>query len=159
MKHELVTEIEIEAKPQQVWSELVDLEAWSEWNPFIIESSGVAEVGAKLINRMQVPETRAMTFKPTVTEVREAHSFEWLGHLGIPGLFDGRHRFELHETECGTTLVQSEEFSGILVRFVRRSLYDNTTRGFGAMNEALKARVERPSRAAAEPLSRGTGCV
>jgi len=46
-------------------------------------------------------------------------------------------------------VTQSEEFDGILVRFMRTSLDTKTKAGFEAMNAALKARVEttlgRPS--------------
>jgi hypothetical protein len=142
VEHELTSEIEIRATPRQVWDVLVDLERWSEWNPFVTRSEGLAEVGSRLVNRMEAPGMRAMTIRPTVTDVAPGACFEWLGHLGVPGLFDGRHRFELQATDEGTRLVQREHFSGILVRLLRRSLDDNTRRGFEAMNEALRARVE-----------------
>lgn len=142
MKHELTTEIEINSSPQEVWSVLVDLDSWEEWNPFITSCTGVPEAGTRLVNRMEAPGTRAMTFKPTVTEVSPQRAFEWVGKMGISGLFDGRHRFELHETASGTRLVQSEKLSGILVRPMRRTLAENTMAGFREMNEALKGRVE-----------------
>lgn len=63
--------------------------------------------------------------------------------LALPGLFDGRHIFELQPAPGGTRLVQREEFRGILVPLFARSLDRNTARGFVAMNEALKARVEQ----------------
>jgi hypothetical protein len=72
-----------------------------------------------------------MTFKPTVTVVDAPVALEWLGRLGLPGIFDGRHRFHLAPTEKGGTLVtQSEEFDGILVRFMRSSLDTRTIAGF-----------------------------
>jgi hypothetical protein len=82
-----------------------------------------------------------MTFRPQVTEVVPGGVLEWLGHLGVPGLFDGRHRFELTATPSGTHLVQREEFTGLLVRPLRRSLDGGTRAGFQAMNEALRERV------------------
>ncbi|WP_242471958.1 hypothetical protein [Blastococcus sp. TML/C7B] len=66
---------------------------------------------------------------------------EWLGHLGVPGLFDGRHRFELTATPAGTRLVQSESFSGLLVRPLRGFLDGGTLAGFRAMNDALRGEV------------------
>ncbi len=45
-------------------------------------------------------------------------------------------RHELH------TEVESEQFNGGLVRFMRTSLDTQTVAGFEAMNAALKARVE-----------------
>ncbi len=71
--------------------------------------------------------------------------FEWLGHLLVPGVFDGRHRFELFPTATGTRLVQSESFSGLLVRPLRRWLDVSTREGFEAMNAAPRRRVPASS--------------
>lgn len=142
MKHRIVTEIEIDAEPKEVWEQLTDLNSFSEWNPFMIEGSGEVEVGARLKVRMQQPGGSAMTFKPTVTEATAPETFEWLGRLVFPGLFDGRHRFELVPTPSGTRLTHSEDFSGVLVPLLRKSLDTRTRLGFEAMNQALKTRVE-----------------
>lgn len=143
MHHELHTEIEIDAAPESVWHVLTDIDRYPDWNPFIVSSEGRVEVGEKLANRMQPPGGRATTFKPTVTVVEGSTTFEWLGRLGLPGIFDGRHRFDLAPTEDGRTVVtQTEQFDGILVRILRTSLDASTMAGFEAMNAALKARVE-----------------
>ena len=144
MRHELNSEIEIDAPPNKVWEVLTDLDAYGHWNPFVTSATGTVAAGERLLNRMEPPGGRAMTFKPVVTEVTEGEVFEWTGRLGVPGLFDGRHRFELHETGSGTRLVQDEYFTGILVRLLRKDLDDKTIRGFRAMNEALKQRCEAP---------------
>ena len=143
MHHTLRTEVEITAPIEVVWETLTDLAAYPEWNPFIVSAGGRAGVGEQLTNLMKPPGGKAMTFKPTVTVVEAPVAFEWLGRLGLPGIFDGRHRFDLAPTENGGTLVtQSEQFDGILVRFMRASLDTRTVAGFEAMNAALKARVE-----------------
>ncbi|MEQ8716688.1 MAG: SRPBCC domain-containing protein [Acidimicrobiales bacterium] len=143
MHHELRTEIEIAAPIEVVWETLTDLASYPDWNPFIVSAEGRAEVGEKLTNRMRPPGGRGMTFKPVVTVVEAPVAFEWLGRLGPPGIFDGRHRFDLAPTRKGGTLVtQSEQFDGILVRLMRTSLDTQTVAGFEAMNAALKARVE-----------------
>jgi hypothetical protein len=141
MRHEIRSEIEIEAPPEAVWEELADLAGYAEWNPFITRAEGAPEPGQRLSLRMQPSGGRAMTIRPTVTTASEGSTFEWLGHLGVPGLFDGRHRFELTPTPAGTRVVQSESFSGVLVRPLRRSLDTGTLAGFEAMNEALRQRV------------------
>lgn len=143
MRHQLQTDIDINASPEMVWSVLADLDSYSEWNPFIVEATGDVIVGSKLVNRLEPPEGKGMTFKPVVTVVESAKTFEWLGRLGVPGIFDGRHRFELAPTASGGThLTQNEQFSGALVRFMRTSLDSHTRDGFVAMNEALKTRAE-----------------
>ena len=83
-----------------------------------------------------------MTFRPTVTALEEGRRLEWLGHLLVPGLFDGRHSFVLHPLpHGGTRLVQSESFTGLLVPLLRATLA-RTEDGLAAMNEALRARAE-----------------
>lgn len=143
MRHSLHTEIEIDATPEEVWAVLTDLDRYPDWNPFITSASGVVAVGERLENHIEPPGGRAATFKPTVTEVEECRVFEWLGRLVLPGLFDGRHRFESHPIDGGRTrLVHTEEFRGLLVRPLLRSFAGPTQAGFEAMNVALKDRVE-----------------
>ncbi len=143
MRHELHTEIHIEATPETVWKVLTDLGSYHEWNPFIVQSSGRVVEGSKLVNRMQPPGGKAVTFKPIVTAVEPARIFEWLGRLGVTGVFDGRHRFALEPTPSGgTRLVHTERFRGLLVRPLRTSLDTRTLEGFTAMNVALKHRAE-----------------
>ena len=142
MKHELRTEITIDAPPERVWEILMDLEHYPEWNPFVTSARGTPEVGQRLVNRLEEPSGRAMTIKPTVTARDEGAVFEWLGHLGVRGVFDGRHRFEVRPADGGTHFRQDEYFSGVLVRPLRKSLDTGTLRGFEVMNQALKERAE-----------------
>ncbi len=145
MRHQLHTDIGIDAPPEAVWAVLTDLESYADWNPFVVSSQGTVAVGERLVNRLQQPGGKAMTFRPRVTVVEQHRVFEWLGRLGLPGVFDGRHRFELESTTTGTRFTHTEAFNGVLVRFMRRSLDTQTVQGFEAMNQALKARVERSS--------------
>ena len=114
MRHKLRTEIDIEAPPEMVWSVLTDLACYGERNPFIVSSEGHVEVGERFTNRLQPP-----------------------------GVFDGRHWFELEPTATGGThLVHSEQLNGVLVRIMRKQLDTKTHEGLVAMNTALKARSE-----------------
>jgi len=149
MRHHVQTDIEIDAPPETVWAVLTDLDSYSDWNPFVVSSRGTPAVGERLTNRLQPPGGRAMTFRPTVTAVENARVFEWLGRLGLRGIFDGRHRFEIEPTPTGSRFTQSEAFNGVLVRFLKKSLDTSTVEGFKAMNAALKARAEARSGAEA----------
>lgn len=138
----LHTEIQIATPPATVWAILTDFAAYPNWNPFITTLAGDLAVGGRLIIRLAPPGGRPVTIKPTVTEVDAGRSFEWLGRLGLPRVFDGRHRFELIPDGAGTRLLQTERFEGVLVPLVRTSLETRTRAGFEAMNKALKARAE-----------------
>jgi hypothetical protein len=132
----------IAAPPERVWNVLTDFASYPAWNPFVQTISGDVRVGARLTVRIVPPGSSGMTFKPVVTEVREGSVFEWLGNLIVPGIFDGRHRFELEPLADGTTsFTQSETFSGLIVPLFG-SVLENTRRGFEAANAALKIRSE-----------------
>ena len=140
---ELTAEIIVNAPRAAVWPILTDFARYAEWNPFIVASEGQAVVDTRLINQMKQGET-LFTFKPRVTQVTEESYLEWLGHLGIPGLFDGRHYFRLEKLTPGTTkLIQGERFSGLLSGTVLKKIGEQTHAGFVAMNRALKEQAER----------------
>jgi hypothetical protein len=138
---EVRTEIEIGAAPQRVWGVLMDFGSYPEWNPFIRRISGEPAVGSQLEVRIEPPEGRAMTFKPSVLKAEANRQLAWLGHLVLPGIFDGEHHLELHPRNGGTLFVQREEFKGILVPLFGGGL-EKTKRGFEQMNAALKQRAE-----------------
>lgn len=139
---EISEAIEIDAPAAEVWAVLTDFPRYADWNPFMVDAAGTPALGERLTVRLVPPGRRGITMKPTVTALKPGRSFRWLGHLLVPGLFDGEHIHELEAGEGhGTRYVQREVFRGVLVPFVRRML-DDTAGGFRAMNEALKARVE-----------------
>jgi hypothetical protein len=137
----VTTVIDIPATQERVWATLVDTAAYPGWNPFITRLSGELAAGQRLEVRIAPPGGRAMTFKPTVTQVEPGRRLEWLGTMGIKGIFDGRHRFTLEPLgDRGTRLTQSEEFTGMLVPFTGRVLA-RTRAGFEAMNDGLRQRA------------------
>lgn len=138
--HALRTEIDIPAPPDHVWSVLTDLAAYPRWNPFIVEASGPIEVDGRLHVTVKPPGRRPRRFSPVITVVEPHQRLEWRGRFLVPGLVDGRHRFELSATGHGTHFVQSEDFTGLLVPLLARTLRD-TEAGFELMNRALAARV------------------
>ena len=148
------TSIEIDATPEAVWVTLVDFEAYPDWNPFITAATGSPEAGARLSIHIQPPEGRGMGFKPTVTAAVPSERLEWLGRLGVRGVFDGRHEFRLEPLADGRTrLVQRESFSGLLVGLLLDEA--DISAGFEAMNEALKNRVEATGTDAAHQTDTG----
>jgi hypothetical protein len=137
------TQIDLPAVPSAVWDQLVDTASIGTWNPFITSLSGVFEVGERLRVRIAPVGGRPMTFKPRVTVVEPGRRLEWLGTMGIPGLFDGRHSFTLTPIGEGSTrLVQAEDFSGALIPFTGK-LLGRTEAGFEAMNAALLIRLDK----------------
>jgi hypothetical protein len=149
MSKQLRTEIDVAATPERVWQVLTDFDAYSQWNPFMTEASGRPVLGERLTIRMQPDGGRAMTFRPTVREAVPQRRLRWLGHLLVPGIFDGEHSFTIEPLDDGTVrLVQREDFRGVLVPLLARSLDRRTLPAFERMNRALKQRAERTHDAA-----------
>jgi hypothetical protein len=139
-ERELVTEVLLDAPPARVWEVLTDGARYSAWNPFIRSMIGEMVVGGRLENTMTPGGGAPMTFRPTILACEPGRELRWLGTLGVRRIFDGEHRFELHDLGDGRTrLVHAERFRGVAlwVMDVERFRAD-----FEAMNRALAARVQ-----------------
>jgi hypothetical protein len=132
-----------------VWRVLTDFAAYPEWNPFIVRIGGDPAVGQTLDLTIHPPGRRVMTFHPKVLRCEPNRELRWLGHLLVPGLFDGEHSHVLDSLEPGRTRYrQSEAFRGLLVPLTG-GLLAATQQGFDAMNTSLKARAEALAKAGA----------
>ena len=112
---------------------------YRDWNPDM-RLTGSLVPGAT-IKHVEGHGDEEMTFRPTVLAVRPEQELRWLGHYGMPGLFDVEHYFLLRPQGAGTRFTQGETFQGMALWF-----YDvqQLLPRFVALNEALKSRAERP---------------
>lgn len=140
---EICTAIEIAAPAALVWQILTDFDKLKEWNPFLRKVTGELKQGARIAVEIGAPGASPMTFQPTLLAVEPNRELRWIGRLFFPGLFDGEHRFLLEPLgDNQTRFVHSEQFSGLLIPMMAKMLDTDTSRGFEAMNAALKARAE-----------------
>ncbi len=140
---QIETEILIEASPEKIWAILTDFAKHPKWNPFIKSIRGEKKIGGKLTVSIEPPGGNGMTFQPIVTSFKENAEFRWKGKLGLRGIFDGEHYFQLIRQENNQTkLIHGEQFSGILVPLMGKAL-DKTKEGFELMNKALKTESEK----------------
>jgi hypothetical protein len=141
-RNEIRSQVTIEASAQEVWDTLTDFESYGEWNPGFERAEGRAEVGETLHITFAKKGGRTMTMRPTVLVADPGRELRWLGRLFLPGIFDGEHRFEIHESEPGrVTFVQGERFRGMLVPFLRKMIEVDTLSMFEKVNDALVARL------------------
>lgn len=141
---ELSTSVEITATPEKIWALLTDFDRYPEWNPFILSILGRAKLRERLKVTIAPPGSKPMVFKPQVTLYKKEHQLGWLGSLLMRGIFDGHHIFEIVPIDAATTrFIQREEFSGLLVPFLWKSLNTKTRAGFEAMNKKLKELAEQ----------------
>lgn len=144
MAREITTSIIINAPAEKVWTILTDFNNYPNWNPFIKSIKGNVEKGNRISVQITPPGGKEMGFTPKVLAFDKHKEFRWLGHLFIPGIFDGEHKFQLIQNEDGTTrFIHSEKFRGILVPFLKKMLQTSTKKGFEFMNEKIKEMAEQ----------------
>ncbi|SFC41779.1 hypothetical protein SAMN05444422_10861 [Halobiforma haloterrestris] len=132
---------EIDAPPDVVWEVLLEFDSYPEWNPFIRAIEGAPSTGERLRVRIEPPESRGMTFRPTVVAVEPGRRLAWRGRLVVPFAFDGAHEFHLEPIDGDRTrLLHRETFRGALVPLLLDGR--RIRRGFEAMNAAVKERAE-----------------
>lgn len=145
MRH-IRTEIEVDASAERVWTILVDLPAYAEWNPLIREAGGAVVEGSRIDLFICAPGLANRRVRVKLLRVDPSRELRWLGRLFAPNLLDGDHSFEVEPLGPGRVrVVQKETFRGLIVPFVARWLVRNMTQGFEAMNQALKRRAESAS--------------
>jgi hypothetical protein len=140
----IYSEIEINASPRKVWDILTEFAAFPEWNPFVKTIEGKIEVGEKFRVFLQLPDSKEMTFRPKCLKAEQNKELWWIGHMIVPGLFDGEHRFTIEPVDDNKVrFIQKELFRGILTPLIMKRIGDKTQQGFDMMNRALKERAER----------------
>ena len=134
------TEVMIRARPEAVWSVLLDFSHYPEWNPLVGWLRGDFRSQGRI--RMYIkPLGRA--FKARVNRLHVNHEYAWTGVCGSTFLLSGQHYYRLEDLGDGSIcLHHGEQFRGLLSVFLRRSLLQRMERAFVAHNMALKERVE-----------------
>jgi hypothetical protein len=129
----------ITARPDQVWSILVDGDAWSTWDSGVDGVDGTIAFGKKVKIRSKVAPGR--TFPVKVTTFAPPNSLEFTGGMPL-GLFKGVRRYTLTAAEDGGTLFHMrEEYTGPLAASIGKSIPDLGP-SFVQFADGLKARVE-----------------
>ena len=146
---DLVTSTEIDAPAETVWKNLVDLERFSEWNPFIRDARGKPRIGAKLRLRVRSSLRLPLVFRPKVVACQENRELRWRGRFLSSWLGAGDHSFSIEPTAAGRVrFIQREVFTGVLPALLHELVVREARAGFMAMNEALKQRAESTACAA-----------
>lgn len=139
----IVTEVQIAAPAARVWQILTDLDRYAEWNPLIRHAGGAVVQGAFVDLDIQPEGLSRRRAAVELLRVDPCRELRWRGRLLVGGLLDGDHSFLLRPvSERSVTVVQKEDFSGLLVPFVAPVLVPRMRAAFERMNQALKARAE-----------------
>lgn len=143
--------VEIGATPEVVFDVLTVMRDWPTWSTMLVGvDRGPIAKGSKLSLGLRTPQA-SYDFSAEVTDFRPGLAFEWLSRTGVPGVFDGRHRFEITALRDGRSRLRNVEFySGLLAPVLRRTASMKAApAGFDKMNQEIAARAEAIARGAA----------
>jgi hypothetical protein len=128
---------------EHVWSVLVDLERYGEWNTFVPSmQSSPFQVGSLLTMQVQMRENLRVKSVETITVIEPDRMLAW--KTRSPAWFLRGERFQvLTPTDAGTTQYWTREaFTGIIAPLIKIMFEKDLQRGFQAVAQNLKARVE-----------------
>ncbi len=134
------TAIEIDAKKENVYAVLADIECYPEWNPYHTQIEGEFKEGAALVVYVKRPDGQEVEVPPHMMRIVEHEEITWGG--GVKGIFYGVHSFLLETKDNDKTILRhNEDFSGIAIQFADLPP-DVIADGYHQMNIALKKYVE-----------------
>jgi len=143
VKYKVETKVTINASTQKVWNTFMNFENHSQWNHLLQIPVGKKKIGDTISVGFLKDGKVSMKMSPTIVELKENAAFEWIGHLGPKGIFDGHHQFKFKDLGNNQTeFTHAEDFSGLLVRFVKKSVIDPTAIQFKEFNENFKSFIE-----------------
>jgi hypothetical protein len=141
---EIYTECEINAPACEVYSVLSDFANYNMWTNEII-ISGETQPGGKMQVKVKTADNGNGWYQlSSKMKQNNERIIAFNNVLYAPFLFMGKHRFEIIPlSNDRTKFINAEEFSGLLVPFVRKKNLLSTTRKFKEnVNLALKRTAE-----------------
>jgi hypothetical protein len=138
---ELVTELIIPAKPDDVWDVLTNIATFPDWNPQIFKIKGKFELGKSITAHVYAPDGsgKRYAFKGKVTDFEKGKKLAWKG--GVPGILSGYHYWELVDLGTETKVIQGEKFYGIFTIFLSQARVDSMKTSYEEANVGLKEYV------------------
>ncbi len=139
---EIRDSIVINAPVEQVWEVFSDTGSYPEWNPFITSFQGKLGQSEKVLVKMDMGPF-VMPITPVLTVVEPPRELSWVVEQGSSFLYEVRRHFRLDPLgDSRTHFVQSETSTGLLSGLIGAFLFVPVVKGYRALNQALKARVE-----------------
>lgn len=135
-------DVNIGARAAVVWNLLTDAQRFPAWNSTVTGIEGQIREGERL--RLHVPGT-TRTFTPKVSDVVPNERMTWSD--GVAPLFRGVRTFSLRPRDDGSTdFTMEEQFSGVVLALVKRSLPD-----FGPIFERYASDLKRAAERGSQP--------
>ena len=146
---DIATEIDIDAPRARVWSILVDLAHYPEWNPFTPRVEASLKIGEPVILHVAMRGAGHDTMRQpeVMTSYVEGEELGWgttMLHSAV--LRANRTQRLIALTEARTRYVSVDRFEGAIVPLVMALYGASVQRGFDETARALKTRAERSIR-------------
>lgn len=139
------TNIVLPANLRDSWEMLTDFAEYPNWNPYLTRVEGRFSVGENMsFTLVDENFSDPLHLRATLGEVSPNKRFFWTGRVGIQGLFDTKHVFELVALdEERSEFYHYEEFRGLIPAILpdREKRSANTRAAFERMNRALRQRL------------------
>jgi|ERR671925_2123616 hypothetical protein len=129
---------DINARPEDVWATLIDGGAWTSWDSGVDGVEGRIAPGETITIRSKAAPGRAFPVK--VTEFDPPRRLVFSGGLPL-GLFKGVRTYSLTPVEGVTRFRMREEYTGLLVGLMWRSMPDLGP-SFDQFANGLRQRIE-----------------
>ena len=138
------TEVLIDAPRQLVWDQVTNFEAYSDWNPFVIEAHAEFKVGETIHFLENLQPFGQHWINAKFLSIDPENCFIWQGHFWANFLFTVHHSFIFKAiNDHQTRFIQKHENSGLLIPFLAwRGVYVVSHQGYLNWNHALKERCE-----------------
>ena len=132
----------IAASPDRVWDALVDVAAWSDWNPTLFDVDGPLEPGSDVSMTLQLGPLR-MPMLQHVQEVDGPHRLTWRSRNVADGFMDVDREFEIEPLPGGgVVLHQGETALGPVAPVAMPLLRRWIMAGYADLARALQDRLE-----------------
>ncbi len=143
MPHTIRAEVEIDAPVARVWEILVDLDAYSEWNPFTPRVRSSLRVGDPVEMDVRMHPDRTLARVERVTACEPEARLCWGMKIGTPFLLAAeRCQVLTHRGPQRTHYETANRFRGLLLPLMLRLYGDSVQRGFESVALALKKHAE-----------------
>jgi hypothetical protein len=143
---DIAATIDIDAPRERVWSILVDIARYPEWNPFTKRIEATLKIGDPVILHVQMkPGQQTMRQPEKMTSYVEGEELGWGTTMVHPAVLKANRIQKLIDLGGGRTRYESvDRFEGAIVPLVMALYGKHVQRGFDETANALKARAEKP---------------
>lgn len=141
---DIAASVEIGAPRARVWSILVDLSRYPEWNPFTPRVEASLKIGEPVILHVAMKPGKPTMRQPEVmTSYVEGEELGWGTTMGHRALLHANRTQRLVDLGGGRTRYDTvDRFEGALVPLVMALYGRHVQRGFDETAAALKKRAE-----------------